>query len=154
MSERETHSLDQFLSDALIVGDDTSLEALVDQGPIAVECFRAWLAGELRVEFPKVGDPRPFMDNWTETSCVLASRFPEVFLATFNSSRWAEHYGVLIGLGCTGRAEAVPLLCQVLLSGANRFHRVDAAISLGRLPSSADSIAALMKGIEDEYGLV
>jgi HEAT repeat protein len=142
------------LTEALVNGTDADFEALSDEGPIAVECYRAFCTGEIRIQFPG-RSAQPFMDNEFALSSWLASHFPAPFLATFNNSRWIENDSVLCGLGYTGRADATPLLCQALRTSKSEWARMRAAISLGRLPGEdAEVIAALLEGLEDNEYLV
>lgn len=137
---------------AIINGDEASGQALLAAGPEGVELLRDLLKGELRLDLPAGGD-RGLIDHVTAVSCALAARFPEKYAATFADASWMKHSEVLLGLGYTQRAEAVPVLITALLSDLPGTTRLSAAISLRYFRNDA-ATQALTNALNDPDNLV
>jgi hypothetical protein len=144
--------LDELLVRAIVEGNDASFEDLAKLGPCVVSAFGGWLDGRHVLQIPS-GRDREFIDNTSTLSCRLARRFPDEYLARFNSARWLTDSFVLLGLGWTGRSEALPVLIQALFSEAPGVTRLSAAIALGLLPGP-DSVQVLVKALDDHEYLV
>jgi HEAT repeat protein len=137
--------VNKLLRNALIKGDELSFDELVSAGPIAVDEFVKFVSAEPAV--PLSGG-RAFVDNIMAVSCALASRFPDKFLAAFDSDRWESSGFVLEGLGCTELPEARRLLTLALFSDLPGTTRLSAASALGSIPGP-ESVQALLRALDD-----
>ena len=146
-------SLDLLLTTAIIDGSDHSYEAFGANGPATVRHFRDYLSGARQIPLPRVSDPRGHMDNETGLSCWLARRYPEEYLATFNSTEWLGYSDVVLGLGCTRLPAATPTLIAVLEGDGDVWVRLSAARSLRHLPGD-DTVVALVRALDDREYLV
>ena len=71
--------------------------------------FRDYMAGARDIQLPDAPDPRGQLDNTMSVSCWLAGRYPEEYLAIFNSTQWLEHDEIVMGLGYTRLGSASAL---------------------------------------------
>jgi hypothetical protein len=146
-------SLDLLLTTAIIDGSDHSYEAFGAIGPAALRHFRDYLSGARQIPLPRVSDPRGQMDNETGLSCWLGGRYPEEYLATFNSTEWLRFADVVTGLGCTRLPAATATLIAVLEGDGDVWVRLSAARSLRHLPGD-DTVRALLRALDDGEYLV
>lgn len=140
------------LRDAVVQGEPENLEALARSGPVAVEGFRDWLAGDRTIPLP-AGNDQGHIDSTMELSAFLGTRFPGQYLAAFNNARWISSTFVLCGLGYTRRAEARAILIEALASQPSEFTRLSAAMALRKIPGH-DSVRALLRALDDPDYLV
>jgi len=144
--------LDTLLQTAIVKGEEESCEALLEAGEASVTRFHEWLSGDRRISLP-TGRDREFIDTTTTVSCRLAARFPDRYVALFNSPRWATYSLVVAGLGYTRKPEVIPLLIEALFSDAPGVTRLSAASALGFFPGD-ESVGALLKALVDDDYLV
>ena len=120
---------DRLFAAVLIEGTDAAGDAWTGSGPEGVSRLHAELSGEHRVRVPDGVHSRDFLDNLTWASGLIASVYPDEFLATFRSSDWDDNVFVCAGLGEIQRPEATKRLMR-LMGHEDKWIRINAAVAL------------------------
>ena len=120
---------DRLFSAVLIEGTDEAVDAWIASGPEAVSRLCMELTGEHAVQVPNVVHPRDVVDNLQWASRVVASAYPDEFLATFTPSEWDTNSFVCSGLGGIRRPDATKRLMR-LLGHEDKWIRISAAVAL------------------------
>lgn len=123
-------SQDRLFTAVLVKGTDEAGDAWIASGPQGVERLRRELTGQQHLQIPEGVHQRDVLDNLAHASRLVASAYPDEFLAAFPSPQWDDNSFVCAGLGGIRRPEVTKRLMR-LLGHEDRWVRIQAAVALG-----------------------
>jgi hypothetical protein len=120
---------DRLFTAVLVEGTDDAAQEWLTSGPEAVNRLRMELSGERRARIPEAAQPKVVLDHLTWASRLVASAYPDAFLATFSSPDWDDNPFVCSGWGGIRQPEATKRLMR-LLGHEDKWIRIQAAVAL------------------------